>query len=65
MKSKATLLQYLSLIVKLNPNIIVLKNELGEMRTRTRSCIIRFHKVDILCNMRKHEPNLDINYEEL
>ena len=28
--------------VKLNPNIIVLKNELGEMRKRSRPCVIRF-----------------------
>ena len=87
--------------------IIVLKNELGEMRKRSRPCVIRFHKVpklkspeeyylrllqlympwrnenelkqdnhsyedrykevegDILCNIKKHEPYLDINYEEL
>ena len=93
--------------VKLNPDIIVLKNELGEMRKRSQPCVIRFHKVsklenpqehylrllqlymsqrnenelkqdkqsyedrykeiegDILCNIKKHEPYLDINYEEL
>ena len=93
--------------VKLNPNIIVLKNELGEMRKCSRPCVICFHKVsklkspekrylkllqlympwrienelkqdnqsyedrykevegDILCNIKKHEPYLDINYEEL
>ena len=91
----------------LNPNIIVLKNELGEMLKRSRPCVIHFHKVstlksseghyfrllqlympwrnenelkqdnqsyedrykevegDILCNIKKHEPYLDINYEEL
>ena len=93
--------------VKLTPNIIVLKNELGEMRKRSRPCVIRFHKIsklkspeehylrllqlympwrnenelkqgnqsyedrykgvegNILCNIKKHEPYLDINYEEL
>ena len=93
--------------VKLNPNIMVLKNELGEMQKHSQSCVIRFHKVskrkspeehylrlsqlymswrnenelkqgnqsyedrykevedDILCNIKKHEPYLDINYEEL
>ena len=86
---------------------MVLKNELGEMRKHSRSCVICFHKVsklkspeehylrllqlymswknenelkqgnqsyedrykevedDILCNIKKHEPYLDINYEEL
>ena len=34
--------------VKLNPNIIVLKNELGEMRKRSRPCINRFHTVSKL-----------------
>ena len=93
--------------VKLNPNIIVLKNELGEMRKHSRPCVIHFHKVsklkspeerssrllqlytprrneselkqdnqsyedryketegNILCNIKKHEPYLDIDYEEL
>ena len=93
--------------VKLNPNMIVLKNELGEMHKRCQPCIIRFYKVsklkspeehylrllqlhmpwrnenelkqenqsyedrykevegDILCNIKKHEPYLDIDYEEL
>ena len=97
---------------KLNPNIIVLKNELGEMRKHSRPCIVdiadlRFHKVsklkspeeynsrllqlympwrseselkqdnqgyenrykkvegNILCNIKKHGPYLDIDYEEL
>ena len=87
--------------VKLNPNIILLKNELGEIQKR-RPCIIRFHKLsklesqeehylrllqlympwrneneliqdnqsyedrykevegDTLCNIKKHEPYLDI-----
>ena len=31
--------------VKLNPNIIVLKFEFGEMRKHSRPCIICFHKV--------------------
>ena len=90
-----------------NPNVIVLKNEMGEMRKRSRPCVIRFHKIsklkspeehylrliqlympwrneeelkhdnhsyedrykevedDILCNISKHEPYLDIDYEEL
>ena len=34
--------------VKVNPNIIVLKNELGEMRKCSRPCVIRFHKVSKL-----------------
>ena len=93
--------------VKLNPDIIVLKNELGEMRKRSQPCVILFHKVsklkspeehylrllqlfmswrnenelkqdnlgyedrykevegNILCNIKKHEPYLDIDYEEL
>ena len=93
--------------VKLNPNIIVLKNELGEMRKHSRPCVIHFHKVsklkspeehysrllqlcmprrneselkqdnqsyedrykeiegNILCNIKKHEPYVDIDYDEL
>ena len=93
--------------VKLNPNIIVLKNELGEMRKHSRPCVIHFHKVsklkspeehysrllqlymprrneselkqdnqsyedrykeiegNISCNIKKHEPYLDIDYDEL
>ena len=31
--------------VKLNPNIILLKNELGEMWKRSRPCVLYFHKV--------------------
>ena len=31
--------------VKLNPNIIVVKNEPGKMRKRSQPCVIRFHKV--------------------
>ena len=31
-----------------NPNIVVLKNNLGEMRKRNRPCVIRFHKIYIL-----------------
>ena len=94
-------------VVKLNRNIIVLKNELGEMQKRRRPCIIRFHKVsklkspeqhylrlleldmpwrnddelrqenqsyedrykevegNILSNIKKQEPYVDIDYEEL
>ena len=93
--------------VKLKPDMIVLKNELGEMWKRSRPCVICFHEVsklkspekhhlrhsqlyiprrnenelkqenqsyediykevegDILCNIKKQEPYLDINYEEL
>ena len=93
--------------VKLKPDMIVLKNELGEMRKRSQPCVICFHEVsklkspeehylrhsqfyiprrnenelkqdnqsyediykevegDILCNIKKQEPYLDINYEEL
>ena len=40
--------------VKLNPNIIVLKNELGEMRKRSRPCVIRFHKVSKLKSPEAH-----------
>ena len=40
--------------VKLNPNIFVLKNELGEMRKRSRPCVIRFHKVSKLKNLEQH-----------
>ena len=83
---------------KSNTNIIVLKNDLAEMRRRSRPCVVRFHKVsklknpeehleeqlytpwrdenelkqdgkevedDILCNIKKYEPYLDINYKEL
>ena len=88
-------------------NIIVLKKDLGEMKKRSRPCVMRFHKVskmksseefylrvlqlympwrneselkednqtyedkynevenEISCNIVKHEPNLDIDYEEL
>ena len=31
--------------VKLNPNIIVLKNELGKIRKCSQVCLIRFHKL--------------------
>lgn len=84
---------------KSNTNIIVLKNDLAEMRRRSRPCVVRFHKVsklknpeehlrlsklytpwrnenelkqddkevedDILCNVQKHEPYLDIDYKVL
>ena len=36
--------------VKLNPNMIVLKHELGEMRKRSRPGVIHFHKVSNLKN---------------
>ena len=90
-----------------NPNINVLKNKLGELRKRSRPCVIHFHKVlklkspeehylrllqlympwrnenevkqdnqsyeerykeierGILCNLKKLESYMDINYEEL
>ena len=93
--------------VKPNPNIIVLKNELGEMRKHSRPCVIRFHEVSklnspedhylrflqlympwrnenvltqdnrgykerykqvevgIWCDMKKHEPYLAVDYEDL
>ena len=34
--------------VEPNPNVIVLKKELGEMRKRSRPCVMRFHKVSKL-----------------
>ena len=40
--------------VKLNPSIIVLKNELGKMRKRSQSCFIRFHKVSKLKSPEDH-----------
>ena len=39
---------------ELNPNIIVLKNELGEMRKRSQPCVIRFHKVSKLKSPEEH-----------
>ena len=40
--------------VKLSPNMIVLKNELGEMWKRSRLCIICFHKVFKLTSPEDH-----------
>ena len=40
--------------VKLNPNIIVLKNELGEIWECSRSCVTRFHKVSKLKSPEEH-----------
>ena len=40
--------------VELNPNIIVLKNEVGEMRKRSRPYIIRFHKMSKLKSPDEH-----------
>ena len=40
--------------VKLNPNMILLKNELGEMRKRSRPCVICFHKVYKLKSPEEH-----------
>ena len=89
-----------------NPNIVVLKNNLGEMRKQNRPCIIRFHKIsilkspeeyylrilqlylpwrdendlkhnatyatkygavesDILDNIKRHEPYLHLDYDDL
>ena len=39
---------------KLNPNIIVLKNELGEMWQRSRPCVICFRKVSKLKSSEEH-----------
>ena len=36
--------------VEPNPNVIVLKNELGKMRKRSRPCVMCFHKVSKLKN---------------
>ena len=40
--------------VQLNPNIIVLKSELGEMQKLIRSCYILFHKVSKLKSAEDH-----------
>ena len=40
--------------VKLNPNTTVLKNELGEMRKRSQTCVIRFHNVSKLKSPEEH-----------
>ena len=40
--------------VPLNPNCIVLKDNLGQMRKRSRPCVIRFHKVSKLKNPESH-----------
>ena len=90
-----------------NPNITVLKSDLGKMRKRSRPCVIPLHKVsklkspeeyylrilqlympwknegelkhedgtyetkfkevesDILDNLKKHEPYVDIDYDDL
>ena len=40
--------------VKLNPNKIVLKNELGEMRKQSRACVICFHKLSKLKSPEEH-----------
>ena len=34
--------------VKVNPNVTVSKNELGEMQKRSQPCVICFHKVSKL-----------------
>ena len=55
MKSKATLFQYQILMdVKLNLNTIVFINEIGEMRRRSRPCVIRFYKVSKLKSLEEH-----------
>ena len=41
-------------INNINPNIIVLKNELGEMRKRSRTCVIRFHNLSKLKSPEEH-----------
>ena len=40
--------------VKLNPNMIVLKNELGKMRKLSRPCVIHFHKMSKLKSPEEH-----------
>ena len=40
--------------VKLNPNTIVSKNELGEIQKHSRPCVIRFHKVPKLKNPKEY-----------
>ena len=40
--------------VQPNPKVIVLKNELGEMRKRSRPCVMRFHKVSKLKSPEEH-----------
>ena len=40
--------------VKLNPDIIILKNELGEMRNRSQACVICFYKVFKLKSPEEH-----------
>ena len=40
--------------VKLNLNIIVLKNELGEMRKHSRPRVVCFHKVSKLKSLEEH-----------
>ena len=40
--------------VKPNPNIIVQKNELGEMRKHSRPCVIRFDEVSTLKTQEEH-----------
>ena len=44
--------------VKLNPNIIVSKNELGEMRKRSRPCVIHFQKVSKVKSPEEHYVRL-------
>ena len=40
--------------VKIHLNIIILRNELGEMRKRSQPCVIRFHKVSKLKSPGEH-----------
>ena len=40
--------------VKLKPDMIVLKNELGEMRKRSQPCVICFHEVSRLKSPEEH-----------
>ena len=48
--------------VALNPNMIVLKNELGDMLKRSRPCVIRFHKVSKLKSPEEHYLRLTVIY---
>ena len=55
MKSKGTLFPVSYFLnLKINPNIIVLKNELREIWKRSQPCIVDFGKVSKLKSREKH-----------
>ena len=55
MKSKGTLFPVSYFLnLKINPNIIVLKNELREIWKRSQPCIVDFRKVSKLKSREKH-----------